>query len=151
MPDIRDYEPGDPEFRLNEHLAISHDSDWITEYRDEVFAIKSLEDIRRLIAKWSGLVHECSALAKVTEDELPALLRFIAAPDVETNQEWLNARVPPSTLRLFSAAKHFGVSSGVIFLQLLDHDCYSVEETPAGRVVRLLSRDQRPQPAAAAA
>jgi hypothetical protein len=148
MYSTHDYEPGDPEFRLNEHLAISHDSDWIREYLDEVLAIKTLDDISRLIAKWSGLIHECSALSKVTEDELPALLLFIATPELDVNQEWLNARVPPSTLRLFNAARHFGVNPGVVFLQLLDHGCYAVEETPAGRVVRLLPRDQRPQPAA---
>jgi hypothetical protein len=139
------YQPGDPDFVVNPHLVIGHDMEVVKDYVTELRAIQTQEDIRRLVEKWSGLIPECKPLLEIGPNRLPFLKTFLTTPPTDQDEawvaaqdkDWMRALVPPSTLRLVFAAARFGVTTGVILLQLLANDCYDIDEDGDKRTLRL--------------
>lgn len=145
------YEPGDPDFVVNQHLTIDHETEVVKDYLAELRAIRIQDDIRRLVEKWSGLIPECKPLLAVGDDQLPLLREFLNTPPerqdeewMTRNREWMNALVPPTTFGIVKAARHYGVTTGLVILQLLGHAGYEVEQDGDNRILRLVLPERKP-------
>jgi hypothetical protein len=142
----------DSDLAINPNLTINEETEVIADYLAELRSVQTVEQLESLVDKWSGLIPECQPLLQVGE-QFSAFRKFLDTPATEQNiewlaaqnQDWINARIPPSTLGPVRAALHFGVTTGVVILQLIANDVYEVTVDGEKKTFRLKVPSSREQ------